>query len=71
MTEFLTQTLAIDDAEAPDDPRGRTWTHTIDPAGSKGAHAVEFSKTVAPYREGVSFERTLPGAEALGAGREL
>jgi hypothetical protein len=66
MTEFLSQTLAVT-AEA-EDPRGRTWTHTNDPAGSIGAHAVEFSKTVAPCREGVTFERTLPRAEALGAG---
>jgi hypothetical protein len=69
MTEFVSQTLAI--AAEAGDPRGRTWTHTIDPTGSNGAHAVEFSKTVAPYREGDTFERTLPRAEALGAGREV
>src|ERR1700712_427107 len=49
-------------------PGGRTWTRTSDPTESKGAHAVEFSKTVAPCREGDTFERTLRRAEALGAG---
>jgi hypothetical protein len=44
------------------DPTVRTWTHTSEPADSKGAHAVEFSKTVAPCREGVTFERTLPAS---------
>jgi hypothetical protein len=48
---------------------GRTWTRTSDPTESKGAHAVEFSKTVAPCREGVTFERTLPTSpRAQGAG---
>jgi hypothetical protein len=38
----------------------RTWTHTgsgFDP----GAHAVEFSKTAAPCREGDSFSRGATG----------
>jgi hypothetical protein len=65
MTEYLSQTLAITSKR---DPRGRTWTRTFDPTEPKGAHAVEFSKTVAPCREGDTFERTLPRAEALGAG---
>jgi hypothetical protein len=35
--------------------------HTPRPRGrSKGAHAVEFSKTVAPLREGGSFPRARP-----------
>ncbi len=35
--------------------RRRTWTHSSTEGRSKGAHAVEFSKTVAPLREGDSF----------------
>jgi len=38
----------------------RTWTHTgsiLDPS----AHAVEFSKTAAPCREGDSFSRDATG----------
>jgi hypothetical protein len=37
--------------------RRRTWTHSSTEGRSKGAHAVEFSKTVAPVREGGSFPR--------------
>src|SRR4051812_1970042 len=47
---------------------GRTWTHTPSLIGSEGAHAVEFSKTVAPSREGVAFERTLPRSGDLRCG---
>jgi hypothetical protein len=35
--------------------RRRTWTHSSTEGRSKGAHAVEFSKTVAPLQEGCSF----------------
>jgi len=35
--------------------RRRTWTHSSTEGRSKGAHAVEFSKTVAPRRKDVSF----------------
>ena len=37
--------------------RRRTWTHSSTEGRSKGAHAVEFSKTVAPHREGSSLPR--------------
>jgi hypothetical protein len=33
--------------------RRRTWTHSSTENRSKGAHAVEFSKTVAPLRKGI------------------
>lgn len=33
--------------------RRRTWTHSSTGVRSKGAHAVEFSKTVAPRRKGI------------------
>src|SRR4051794_41362861 len=53
-------------AKDPGVEPGRT---PLNPAGSEGAHAVEFSKTVAPCREGFSFERTLPTSpRAQGAG---
>jgi hypothetical protein len=35
----------------PVDRRRRTWTHSSTEGRSKGAHAVEFSKTVAPLLE--------------------
>ena len=34
--------------------RHRTWTHNLSRGGRDGAHAVEFSKTVAPLRRGGS-----------------
>jgi hypothetical protein len=40
----------------------RTWTHHLDRGSVEGAHAVEFSKTVAPLQEGVSFRRARPKA---------
>ena len=33
--------------------RRRTWTHSSTEGRSKCAHAVEFSKTVAPLRKGL------------------
>src|SRR5205085_5989445 len=51
------------------DPRGSRRTtayepgHTVSTEGSvEGAHAVEFSKTVAPLQEGASFPQARPGA---------
>ena len=43
--------------------RRRTWTHSSTEGRSKGAHAVEFSKTVAPLGEGIpshGASRTVP-----------
>ncbi len=47
--------------------------HTPRPRGrSKGAHAVEFSKTVAPLPEGASFSGARPGAKPdPGADRQV
>src|SRR3954447_543241 len=41
-------------------PDGRTWTHTGSLGTDPGAHAVEFSKTAAPSREGDSFANGAP-----------
>src|SRR5215831_15615589 len=38
----------------------RTWTHT-ESGSDSGAHAVEFSKTATPCREGDSFSRGATG----------
>ena len=40
--------------------RSRTWTHHLDRGSVEGAHAVEFSKTVAPLQEGASFPQARP-----------
>jgi hypothetical protein len=64
MTGFLSQTLAISEETRGVEP-GRTPSSRLT---REGAHAVEFSKTVAPCREGVSFERTLPWRGGQGAG---
>jgi len=37
--------------------RLRTWTHSSTEGTVESAHAVEFSKTVAPLLEGASFRR--------------
>src|SRR4051794_5087930 len=42
----------------------RTWTHTRI-RRSVGAHAVEFSKTAAPVREGASFAESALSPEGL------
>src|ERR671939_702112 len=49
-------------------PDGRTWTHTGSLGTDPGAHAVEFSKTAAPSREGVSFADGAPERDPLRAG---
>jgi hypothetical protein len=46
----------------------RTWTHTGSLGTDPGAHAVEFSKTAAPSREGDSFADGAPERETRGAG---
>ena len=48
--------------------RRRTWTHTR-PWIGRGAHAVEFSKTVAPARAGRSCSRARLGAVGRFPGR--
>ena len=50
------------DPKGPIVRRRRTWTHSSTEGRSKGAHAVEFSKTVAPLLEGASFSGARPGA---------
>jgi len=37
--------------------RFRTWTHSSTEGSAESAHAVEFSKTVAPLQEGVPSQR--------------
>jgi len=46
----------------------RTWTHTRSNTSDPSAHAVEFSKTAAPSREGDSFSDGAPEREPLKAG---
>jgi hypothetical protein len=43
--------------------RLRTWTHSSTEGSVESVHAVEFSKTVAPLRERVSFPAVRPGPE--------
>jgi hypothetical protein len=52
-----------DPVNGPIERRRRTWTHSSTEGRSKGAHAVEFSKTVAPRQEGASSSGGRPGAE--------
>jgi hypothetical protein len=44
------------------------WTHSSTEVRSKGAHAVEFSKTVAPFKEGFPPETARPGAKMRSRG---
>jgi hypothetical protein len=51
--------------EGPVERRRRTWTHSSTEGRSKGAHAVEFSKTVAPLRKGASLPGALPRSSPI------
>src|SRR4051794_40104117 len=48
----------------------RTWTHTRI-RRSVGAHAVEFSKTAAPGREGGSFSESALGHSVRGGSKRI
>jgi len=49
--------------------RRRTWTHSSIGVRSKGAHAVEFSKTVAPLRKGSPSGGVRPETVGLRGGQ--
>src|SRR2546430_10322409 len=52
--------------------RRRTWTHSSTEGRSKGAHAVEFSKTVAPLQGGIPPQTARPRAQSdPGADRRV